>query len=1038
METPTTLQVPMFSVNDLMKLEKKHIADEINNQGYAVPSKCKTKISLINFLIGITEKGNIRPITLKVALMTHSILQVRSVLFSRQYTIEDFLTLSNDNLNYIRIALTVTTSQSIMTKVTLIKAIMTKLLDYNLVVSDDIIYVKSNSFWNYIERCYINKTYVINKKLLNLWTINFPGIIVPTNPLDFAKKLANSNLIYTLEELYTLFEMTNGEHLTEIANRIGLNISINGSITFKRLIAALVEQSLLIQSDLIYARSSDFIDLMLLPNNTIDLLSRAYGYIQSEQISHYFLVLRLYVNGILEIDKNGLYHQNDDDTDGDGDDDIEGIRENVPFVRGNSTNPRGIVKETESPEILLYVKKLRRNPEQNVELVWKTPKDPNNPYCYLSPVQLNLISVERDINLMDSQVETLTSYDEIYPDWITNIISKEKMEDIIMLSENQLAYWAAYHKINISMIDGDIRYLLYALIEYSKEKRKGPTPSTVYIDPTKTVATDWKEAFRYASYGKILNVEKINSSAVENFQHTLESLVKYPLKISVELYIRLIKLGDRIFDLAMILYKDYKDLALMSKYDVLFLLSRDMLCPTSDLEAQRTRLEQLRDLPNKMWRAVKKIYQTHNILRIIRKPQTILEKIVLSLNDKSSEVPLVEIGKMGIMVPLNQDPREYLINNIHEYSGIQNRIPNLPYPNINRLNNLDVEYLSRFSDTELFSSLGCYVYYKSRGKLVKKLSKMVSLPSFFITLNPGFAVNKKTVVNEDNTNEIKLAIAYGTLLRYHCYDLDDLITSFRFTEDNHITVFIFEDPIRINNKRNTFKRKSISNLRKLLTIYMKHYTNIIEKGNKTGEDVEIANKLQTLISNIDTGLNSFTEYRVNDLKTKTAIMAMPTTQQEIIREFLIEVFYTGMYMRCWRGPGYPYPINERDTKNDFDPESLLKMRIEKVLTPILDKLGSEKCEYLLGHDRSEGTLVNLEKRDLINWEGGALLTVEYTGVDFVSTGAAFGYYYTRFIEGTQCIRMSSTQFIGTSVYYLQLLFGYNIPNTNLVGLDKIQ
>lgn len=132
-----------------------------------------------------------------------------------------------------------------------------------------------------------------------------------------------------------------------------------------------------------------------------------------------------------------------------------------------------------------------------------------------------------------------------------------------------------------------------------------------------------------------------------------------------------------------------------------------------------------------------------------------------------------------------------------------------------------------------------------------------------------------------------------------------------------------------------------------------------------------------------------------------------THHQEAYKDLLLKVFYAGMYMRRWRGPGHPYPHMVEETKGSFDPNPNVTLALNAV------------------HEAA-ATLPKYYRLPVIDYYDYRLYVYEWLGVLLDEIRA-----------GDKCIRMASTLLIYTAAYYLEQAFGVKIPDFDIHRLERI-
>lgn len=128
-------------------------------------------------------------------------------------------------------------------------------------------------------------------------------------------------------------------------------------------------------------------------------------------------------------------------------------------------------------------------------------------------------------------------------------------------------------------------------------------------------------------------------------------------------------------------------------------------------------------------------------------------------------------------------------------------------------------------------------------------------------------------------------------------------------------------------------------------------------------------------------------------------------------------FYTGLYMRRWKGPDHPYPLRSEQTRSDDVPDL----------------------------EVSHGLLLMESQRSALPPDGKTFvqelkLVRYYTGKPigkYIVTCVYLDRILEKILDVEECIRMASTDIIVTANYYLDLLYTEPIPDLDLNQLDPI-
>jgi len=376
----------------------------------------------------------------------------------------------------------------------------------------------------------------------------------------------------------------------------------------------------------------------------------------------------------------------------------------------------------------------------------------------------------------------------------------------------------------------------------------------------------------------------------------------------------------------------------------------------------------------------------------------------IKLFENKELIPESNLFKMMIL-PKTITPglyENYFHNNITQYVPYLLNINEYKDYNIENLMDnpdFDIEILYTYSDNELFNMFELNIDYDSRLSLISKLGLLLRQPGFFQTTNKNYSINKETL-SFTNINEEFNMVNYGLPRNYHTYDLDDLILAFS-TSDNNMVVF--RNP---QNNNMSFTVPEIYSLKKLLTYIFDN------------NDPEYIN----LITNINIGLRQHYKVDEYDQNLRTICASFSNGDRENIIKVFEDLFNVAMYMRRWLGPGTPYPIKENQTRNLGDINGISES------TYVLENSSNHLNEFINYMDSLPQHIT-----DFIY----DLNILEFKNNKFTRIILKFSFILNDVAMGNYCIRMASSKFIGTSIYYLNLLFGRTIEGFNIKDLDRI-
>jgi hypothetical protein len=192
-------------------------------------------------------------------------------------------------------------------------------------------------------------------------------------------------------------------------------------------------------------------------------------------------------------------------------------------------------------------------------------------------------------------------------------------------------------------------------------------------------------------------------------------------------------------------------------------------------------------------------------------------------------------------------------------------------------------------------------------------------------------------INKDDPNDPTLS--YGIQANYRCYQISELITMFseypeEFRDPDYHRDNLGIDPTTGLEYSRSFSVESIKRLRELLRQSPKEYN------------------VKNLVDVIDRKLTTLDENMLKIKRMKEEYDQFDVNQQYLANLFIVWVFLYGMWMRFWKGPGYPWVYSPSDIdmcipsdrdehifiqnvivmaiKNNYDQDSSLKLWIERL------------------------------------------------------------------------------------------------------------
>jgi len=667
-----------------------------------------------------------------------------------------------------------------------------------------------------------------------------------------------------------------------------------------------------------------------------------------------------------------------------------------------------------------------------------------NPYLLLNNAILDEIMDERDVDIGRSMhvpfVERalrLHELDNILPAWKLRL-QNVHLQQLRSLTRPQLYVYAAMRNISLtsflSYADNldNLRDILRILL-LCPDIGSTPDPLSITTDPNRDIrsleqllAVTRQRTFPTRICRSHLVVHFLTNLDISEADVVVRRLAEYPLTISTYEYALIRRTNQTILRKILEYRKVPRETAIfLSPEECIFTVSRKFLPPLNPrLEAIQLRYNtiltytpEIRDILQRLYR----VQDEDPVAGIAKCDPVPLESIIILM--QTYPIPLLA-KHVGMAIPPHADANLYFQNNILHYASVLSRPTDVSFCSREKFITMRDDEVSSYckllTDEELFRLSEVYINYASRSDLLTNLQNLRTREGFFIPLIRR-CQNKHTQLYSDTTDTNIFIIGFGTLGSYIGYEIDELLHSFHYIDTDSISGdesdtrqrngrnrgdFIFRHP---ENIRSIFTINQIEQLRQLLLAWVGDYPT-----------------LQPLIDRIDEGLVDIRQKTDYDKQLLRDFRRLSKDQQNLIRSYLYDLFYAGMYMRRWEGPGHPYPHRTAQTENTKISPDANTLKSLKTLESRIDTFAPQTKTLICGTYTST--------RD--NFTGG-LRVVEYFGADPQQQRNFISNLLYEVMKGEYCIRMASSRFVGTGVYYLRLLYNENIPDFDPTTLDRI-
>jgi hypothetical protein len=587
-------------------------------------------------------------------------------------------------------------------------------------------------------------------------------------------------------------------------------------------------------------------------------------------------------------------------------------------------------------------------------------KDPANPYLTLSNELIDAIILEREVSITgsrQSKAYQLLKLDKVLPYWINSI--KELTPEMLYHAHIEL------HNLHV-----------YAAI-HNVTIPKSATPKALNHE-------DISELREYVALSLMIRNNNLDKRIVDATDANVLKLILQDIDVPN------IEFANTETLRRLILHTETPD----------------------DLMILQNRAQRYNTLKNSKPLIFEKLYGTDDFHHIVKYEDVHpLEPTIIHLDS----FPLNKlIESLGIIIPphyAKKDRKKYLEDNIALYKDVWTRT-NFSLVDLNVLMYCESDYikgyLNRLTDQEIFNYVGFYVPYVDRTSLIHNMTQCFTEKRFIIPIKDlNHSLNKETIMGNSISDPDVFKICYGTPLSYYTYEMDDFIGSFYL--DKKTQEMEFRMP---NNINALFKLQEIEWLRQLLEAY---------KCNKSSKGYPSKEQLTELNRLIVQCMAKREEKNNADRVLMRKYNGFTIREKNLIQDFLLKIFFTGMYMRKWKGPPHPYPLKEEDTGRDTEkemvdlPDAAVTDAIHEVQI-VLAKMNKRIKAYCMG-----------------------IRTCEYKQEgDIIKRCDLFGELWHRVVTYDFCIRTASSMFVGTAYHYTRILCNAIIPGVYVSEIDRIQ
>ena len=611
---------------------------------------------------------------------------------------------------------------------------------------------------------------------------------------------------------------------------------------------------------------------------------------------------------------------------------------------------------------------------------------PNNPYLLMSPANLERIAHIRDVTTTSStRALELNELDQILGIWNPEILNLTPQEMLVTLQKNdrdrargllKLAYYCACRGVMVP--------------DYDSEAWTQNTYQRICL-----------AACEFYDAGDGLKVTRENATeySAHFVSHILEANLANDSNSDKMLWCMIFGITE---------------IGLLSRSDIITIFRRGYIRPLPVDSTIYSRYRLYESLTETQQDMIARVYNRPQLTATSfakLKPLISMENYIRSFTEDNMEY-IAE--HMGMIFPLkartHELKREYFIASIGAYINI----PRVSYLGT-IIGSRTRSTIKRMTDRDILLTLGGQVFYTSRTQLESVASDMFQLGQildyktqhFFIPYKRN-AKNKKTLTSLEDTNDTNIfLVAFGSCTDYVCHEISELASYLLPQGDNAVYRYAI---LGLNERYEPITITQAMELRHLLEDLYPLMRSSDQK------------EYHNLVDNLDRIHQAITATNLHDRNALQTFRTFRKEVQNVIRTYLYKIFEVGMYMRRWRGPGNPYPLEDKETqRRNFDPDDNLTIPVGQTLE-LSTKLG-----YI---DKS--ALKFIETLKMVCYKDG-----QFNQSSKQTMVGVFKLATNSNDEVKMCIRMASAELIGSSYYYINLFFNELIPGFDPARVDRI-
>lgn len=433
-----------------------------------------------------------------------------------------------------------------------------------------------------------------------------------------------------------------------------------------------------------------------------------------------------------------------------------------------------------------------------------------------------------------------------------------------------------------------------------------------------------------------------------------------------------------------------------------FAVNYPLILPESD--EKKARRQQLSKLPRPYLESLYGIYRVADLEIILDTPPHPLELYLLAIRQLNvDQLPSLVAG-FGMVVPehlLTREIRTYILSWMPQYRRIITRVP--PVPNLTEAISGQpesveqlIQQLNIYSDQEIITYFGYTGGFDTRNALIENIFRTISEMGFIVykEIDPERTINTETMMLTEVNELTSPYLVFGTAFSYRVHELDELIQA-------------WSEPGRFRriDGDGTYTIAQVSRLQSLLPL-MKSMNG------------QLSTKVDQLLERIREGILSTMRRSAEVDEVLRDLRDASESVRKLVREIFYKIFYAGMYMRRWRGPGNRYPVQSYETRGEGNPEP----KVALVLGELYEMLNELRRQ-------DERLIQDLERAPEIQYQARADAVVVLSQPLLATVKDVFG--------GKLCIRQASRRLVISAHYYLAVGFREVVADFSPYDVESI-